>query len=422
MLDEEDYFMLKDLAREQEQATGRVNISALSRETGFDRKTVRNYLARDRPPTTPRTRIKPSKLDPYKPYILERLESYPQLSRVRLLEEVREQGYSGGTTILGDYLRQIRPTIPILPELRYETNPGEMAQCDWSACLASHPDGSERNVNCFTMTLSYSRMRFIEFTPSQDLPTFLTCHLHAFEYYGGVPRVVLYDNLGSVVLKRKYPSTASDFHPAFIDLRDHFAFTARLCRPYRAKTKGKVERTIRYVKDNFLYGREFNSLDELNLRAQEWMDTVNGNVHGTTHEIPFDRLPQENLRPYASYSPYLIQMKYPRKVSRDCYISLYGNLYSVPWQYAGSLVDVVVQDTTVLVIAKGTVICSHPVLIGKNQRSRQNEHFAGLLKQILNEPCTNPKKRSVLKPCVGEYTVEERDLALYDVLCEEGER
>ncbi len=179
--------MLKDLAREQEQATGRVNISALSRETGFDRKTVRNYLTRDRPPITPRTRIKPSKLDPYKPYILKRLESYPRLSRVRLLEEIREQGYSGGTTILGDYLRQVRPTIPILPELRYETNPGEMAQCDWSACLASHPDGSERNVNCFTMTLSYSRMRFIEFTPSQDLPTFLTCHLHAFEYYGGVP-------------------------------------------------------------------------------------------------------------------------------------------------------------------------------------------------------------------------------------------
>ncbi|MEG3056063.1 MAG: hypothetical protein RQM90_08300 [Methanoculleus sp.] len=165
--------------------------------------------------------------------------------------------------------------------------------------------------------------------------------------------VVLYDNLGSVVLKRKYPSTASDFHPAFIDLRDHFAFTARLCRPYRAKTKGKVERTIRYVKDNFLYGREFNSLDDLNLRAREWMDTVNGNVHGTTHEIPFDRLPQESLRPYSSYSPYLIQMKCPRKVSRDCYISLYGNLYSVPWQYAGSLVDVVVQDTTVLILARG---------------------------------------------------------------------
>ena len=154
--------MLKDLA--QEQATGRVNISELSRETGFDRKTVRYYLAQDHPPVTPRTRNKPSKLDRYKPYILARLEKYPRLSRVRLLEEIQSLGYGGKTTILGDYLRQIRPTIPVLPEIRYETKPGEMAQCDWSECIASHPDGSEEKVNCFSMVLGYSRMRSIEFT------------------------------------------------------------------------------------------------------------------------------------------------------------------------------------------------------------------------------------------------------------------
>ena len=422
MVDEEDYFMLKDLAREQEQATGRVNISELSRETGFDRKTVRYYLAQDRPPVTPRMRTKPSKLDPYKPYILERLKKYPRLSRVRLLDEIQSQGYDGKTTILGDYLRQVRPTIPVLPELRYETKPGEMAQCDWSECIASHPDGSEGKVNCFSMVLGYSRMRYIEFTMSQDLQTFLACHLHAFEYFGGIPQVILYDNLKSVVLKRKYPSTASDFHPAFVDLRDHFGFTARLCRVYRAKTKGKVERTIGYVKDNFLYGREFSSLDELNLRAREWLDTINGKVHGTTQEIPFDRLPQENLRPFSSYPPYIFQKKYSRKVLRDCYLSLYRNFYSVPWQYAGSYVDVRVQGTTVLVSSGDTVICSHPLLTGKNQWSKQSEHFEGLLKRIRDEPCTNPKKKQVQKSCIGEYSVEERNLALYDALCEVGER
>ena len=164
----------------------------------------------------------------------------------------------------------------------------------------------------------------------QDLPTFLECHLHAFEFLAGYPQVILYDNLGSVILKRKYPSTAPDFHPTFVDLRDHFGFTAHLCRVYQAKTKGKVERSIGYVKENFLYGREFNSLDALNLRAREWLDTVNGKVHGTTYEIPFDRLPRENLRPFSSYSLYLFQKRYSRKVSRDYYLSLYGNLYSVP--------------------------------------------------------------------------------------------
>ena len=163
----------------------------------------------------------------------------------------------------------------------------------------------------------------------------------------------------------------------------------RLCRVYRAKTR--QSRTIIGFSENFMYGREFSSMDELNLRAREWLDTVNRNVHGTTHEIPFDRLPQENLRPFSSYPPYHVQKKYSRKVSRDCYLSLYGNLYSVPWRFAGSYVDVVVRGTTVLVSANGMAICSHPLLIGKDQRSRQNA-LRWSLKQILttlHEPGRN---------------------------------
>ena len=419
MFDTEDWFMLKDLAREQEQNTGRVNISELSRETGLDRKTVRRYLRSDHPPETPHTRNKPSKLDPYKPYIQERLEKYPRLSRVRLLEEIQALGYTGKSTILGDYLRQIRPRVSVLPELRYETKPGEMSQCDWSACHYSSSQGLEQKVNCFSMVLGYSRVQYIEFTPAQDIQTFLTCHLHAFEYFDGVTEVILYDNIKSVVLKRKYPSTASEFHPAFVDLRDHFGFTARLCRIYRPKTKGKVERSIGYVKDNFLYGREFTSLTDLNNCAREWLDYVNNKVHGTTHEIPFDRLPRENLRPISSYPPYIFQKTYERKVSRDCYFSLYGNLYSVPWRYAGRYVDIVVRDGTLHVYADDTVICTHPLLEGKNQRSRQNEHFEGLLNQILDEPCLSPKKKlAAQQPHYQEYPVEERNLELYDTLWE----
>jgi len=414
--------MLKDLAREQELATGRVNISELARETGFDRKTVRHYLSLDRPPETPRTRNKPSKLDPYKPYILKQLEKYPRLNRVRLFEELQELGYEGKLTILGDYLRQVRPTVPTLPEYRYETKPGEMAQCDWAECLASHPNSLERKVNCLSMVLGYSRVLYVEFTLSRDIQTLLECHLHAFEYFGGIPEIILYDNMKSVVLKRKNPSTESDFHPAFVDLRDHFGFIARLCRPYRAKTKGKVERAIRYVKENFLYGREFSSLDELNLRAREWMDTANRRVHGTTHEIPFDRLPQENLRPFTSYPPYIFQKKYLRKVSQDCFISLYGNRYSVPWQYAGSYVTVTVQGTAILISSGDTILGSHPLLSEKGQQSKKSEHFEGLLKRIREEPCTNPKKKQMQRPYIEEYAVEERDLSLYDAFYVEGWR
>lgn len=420
MVDEEDYFMIRDRAREQQHVTGRVNISELSRETGFDRKTIRHHLSSDAPPITARTRNRSSKLDPYKPYILGRLEKYPRLSRVRLLDEIQSLGFDGKTTILGDYLRQIRPKIPVLPEIRYETLPGEMTQCDWSDCIYSCTDGSEKKVDCFSMILGYSRVRYVEFTQTQDLPTFLACHLRAFEYFNGVTRTILYDNLGSVVLKRKYPSTASDFHPSFVDLRDHFGFIARLCRINRAKTKGKVERTIGYVKDNFLYGREFNSFNDLNIQAQTWMKQVNSKVHGTTNEIPFDRLPQEKLRPYSSYTTYLFKKRYSRKVSRDCYISLYQNYYSVPWQYAGRMVDVTECNSTVVVSADSTDICTHNLLEGKNQRSKKNEHFEGLLKKIRDEPCTGSKRKRKEQPCTNDtYLVQQRALCSYDALCEE---
>lgn len=143
-------------------------------------------------------------------------------------------------------------------------------------------------------------------------------------------------------------------------------------------------------------------------------------MHGTTHEIPFDRLPQENLRPFSSYPPYIFQKNYQRKVSRDCYLSLYGNLYSVPWRYAGRYVDVVVRNTTMLIVADGTELCSHPLLEGRNQRSRRSEHFEGLLNRILAEPCRSPKKNQVPQLRTEEYSVEERNLAVYDTLFEEG--
>ncbi|NBK26601.1 MAG: IS21 family transposase, partial [Spirochaetia bacterium] len=187
----------------------------------------------------------------------------------------------------------------IQAELRYETKPGEMMQCDWLEYPYETTDGSKKKVYGLSMVLGYSRMRYVEFFSHQGLLALLKGHLGAFEYFGGVTKMILYDNLRSVVLNRKYPSTASEFHPLFADFRDHFGFTSRLCRIGRAKTKGKVERAIYYVKDNFLYGRTFHSIEDLNLQARTWLNCVNGKVHGTTHEIPFDRLVQENLRPFA---------------------------------------------------------------------------------------------------------------------------
>jgi transposase len=121
------------------------------------------------------------------------------------------------------------------------------------------------------MVLGYSRMRYAEFTHSTDQVTFLRCLQNGFEIFGGVTKEVLFDNIKTIVLKRKYPSSESDFHPVFIDFRDHYGFTARLCRPYRAKTKGRIERIVHFVEHNFLYGNIFNFFEDLNLGVIQWL-------------------------------------------------------------------------------------------------------------------------------------------------------
>lgn len=407
--------MLHDLAQEQELVLGKVNISSLSRQTGYDRKTIRKYISSPRWNHECFHHKKGSKLDPFKEYLQQRLEKFPNLSSVRLLEELKEKGYSGGYTILKDYLRITRPKQINLPEVRFETKPGVQAQVDWADCIYVDPDGDMKRVYCFSMILGYSRMRYIEFTRSKDLITFLLCHQNAFWFFGGVTQEILYDNLKSVVLKRHPTSTSSQYQPQFAEFRDHFGFTAYLCRPYRAKTKGKIERTIGFVKSNFLYGRTFSSIEDLNLQAKQWMEKINNQVHGTTYEIPSVRFQKENLVKITLYPPYLIKRRETRKVSNDCFISVFGNQYSVPWKYARQLVDIEIIDGRLIVEFEGSHVCEHQLLNGKHEVSKQKEHFNGLLKAARDESDTKmPPVITGSKQELTEHAVLKRPLSDYD--------
>lgn len=408
--------MLLEQASEQTELGGKINISALSRETGYDRKTIRKYLHPDTTSPDPQHRKKPSKLDPFKEYLINRLSDYPLLSSTVLLEEINQMGYTGKHTILCDFLQSHRFHPPSLPEWRYETKPGVQAQVDWAECRYTLPDGITRKVFCFAMILGYSRMRFIEFTHSTDQITLFRCLQHAFEYFGGVTKEILFDNIRTIVIKRKYPSSASDFHPAFIDFRDHYGFTIRLCRPYRAKTKGKIERVVHFVKHNFLYGRTFHSFDDLSTQAFIWLKKVNSQVHGTTYEIPAIRFISEGLTPYTSFPPYAISSTYDRKISKDCYISLYGNRYSVPWQYANQPAEVELKVNKLFIKIRGEIVCIHQLIEGKNGVSRQKEHFEGLLKAVRDDPAQRRTWSEYTEWKSEECCVEKRTLNDYDLL------
>ena len=206
-----------------------LSIKAIRRQTGHSRKTIRKYIRQDEPPVyKPRPR-RPGKLDPYKEYICGRLKEYP-LTAVRLFEEIREQGYDGGYTLVKEFARKIKGVVGVKAVYRFETRPGKQAQVDWSEVARVRVDDMIRRLHCFNMVLGYSRMRYIEFTIQTDTPTFIQCHLNAFHYYGGYPLEILYDNTRNVVLRRALKASEHEWNPLFEDFYRYYGFTPRLCR------------------------------------------------------------------------------------------------------------------------------------------------------------------------------------------------
>ncbi len=296
MLNMEEFFMIWDIAHDVELERGWKNVSEISRINGFDRRTVKKYLEPESIPGTNQRRKRKSKLDPYKDYILKRLGEYPKISAKRLLREIRKDGYEGGYTILKDYLTSVRPVKQPLAVYRYETKPGRQAQVDWGECGEAFLDGENRKLYCFSMILGYSRMRYAEYTLSQDVYTLIRCHINAFQYFGGVPEEILYDNMKTVIIKKSFRSKDSKWNQIFSDFSRHYGFILRTCKPYTPKTKGKIENTIGYIKRDFFEGTPFISFNDISIKLLQWLKRVNSEIHGTTKEIPEIRLEKENLR------------------------------------------------------------------------------------------------------------------------------
>ena len=156
-------------------------------------------------------------------------------------------------------------------------------------------DGKSRKLNAFSIILGYSRMRYAEYTTDISTENVIKMHMDAFNYFGGFTDTVLYDNMKQVVIDRKINASESTFNSKFMDFADYFGIVVRLCYPYRPQTKGKIENTIKYLRYSFFNGRTFSALNDINSQCMEWLNKVNSQVHGTTHEIPVERLPKEKL-------------------------------------------------------------------------------------------------------------------------------
>jgi transposase len=354
------------------------SIRDIARATGHARNTVRKVL-RSEHDLKIKTTQRSSKLDPFKDYLKQRYEEHA-LSAVRLIEEIRSMGYGGSIATLRRYLRTLKADTRRQAKLtiRFETPPGKQAQADWAYCgRFATPDGGKVPVYAFLMVMGFSRMMFVRFTTSMKMGPLLECHREAFAYFGGRPEQLLYDNMKQVRL------APGKFNEQLLDFARHYGFTPRTHRAYRPRTKGKVERPVQYLKDNFLAGRQFDGIDDLNVRVRHWLEqTANQRIHGTTRQRPVDLFEQEKpkLTPIGDVAPYRFLDPVSRVVSYESMIQFRGSRYSVPPAYAGQSVEVVAEGGQIHIRLHDTIIAEHQEATGKGQCVVQPEHLAELWK------------------------------------------
>jgi transposase len=286
------------------------SLRAIAKETGLSINTVRKYLAQEEGPKYKTRTPRIGKLDAYKEYLVRRLESATPatLPAPVLLREIKELGFQGKVTILRDYLQSIKPKGVEDPLVRFETGPGVQMQVDWI-------EFKKERLSAFVATLGFSRASYVEYVENERIETLIACHIKALEYFGGVPQEILYDNMKTVVLKRDARGPGQhQFHPTLWDLAKHYGFKPRLCQPYRAQTKGKVERFNRYLRHSFhvplltQLKMEGSSIDMglANFKVWQWLkDVAHQRIVRGVGQKPADRMLLERTHLMALPPTYL---------------------------------------------------------------------------------------------------------------------
>ena len=387
-----------------------LTVSEIARQAGLDRKTVRKYIdagvqAPRYGPRAPRVGV----IDRFTDYVTQRVQQYPGLSIERLLREIRDMGYPGGRTALGDLVRLVRPRQERHFEVRFETPAGRQAQVDFAHFETVFEDQPQqvRRVWLFSIVLGHSRYLWGRFVEHQDLQTLLRCHMEAFEHLGGVPGEILYDRMKTAVLGET-EARHIVYNAKLLALAQHYGFAPRACKPYRAKTKGKVERPYRYIRQDFFLARRFANLGELNAQLRQWLDTVaNLRTHATTQRVVAEHFSEERPRlqplPVGAFNA-LIRLE--RRVSSEGMVSVGGNYYSVPDRTRRRVLEVHSLAREVRIYEDARLLAVHRVLEGRRQSSILPGHRQ-----------SHSRARSQLPALSGTvHAVARRSLALYDTV------
>ncbi len=380
----------------QERLRQGVYVKDIAAELGVHPRTVSRARQRGDAPAGRRPVTRPSKLDGYKPEV-DRLLAAGVWNAAVILREIQEQGYRGQASILRDYIRPKRPLRQARATVRFETAPGEQLQNDW-AQYRTQVNGRMQEVHFAVNTLGYSRRFHFVAMACEDAEHTYESLIQSFEYFGGVTNEVLVDNQKTEVISHRV-GAAVEYNARFLELAAHYGFRPRACRPRRARTKGKDERMVRYIKENFFARyREFESLAHLNQLAERWLrEEADQRLHGTVKEVVAERFARElPLLHSLPTSRFDTAYHERRVVAWDGYIEVRGNRYSVPGELCGALVEVRIELDGGLAVydSEGQLAARHRLKSAAEGWVLMPEHHRILWEQAL--------------------IVERRELAVYE--------
>lgn len=391
-------------------------VGSIANQLHLHSSTVKRVLAQDGGMRDPVSR--PRLIEEYLPFLQATLEKYPTLTATRLFMMAVSRGYPGKISQFRAIISEIRPRRREA-FLRLDRIKGEEAQVDWAHFGKIDFDGFDRPLVAFVMTLSYSRAVFIRFFVSQSMSCFLLGHEHAFRWFKGTPKRCLYDNLKSVVLERI--GSAVKLNPQMVHYSQHRRFSLHVAAPARGNEKGRVERSIRYVRDNFFAGRKFKNLQELNEQALLWCETVSldRDWQDDKNQKVSDALrrEQEVLIPLPD-TPYPCEERREISVGKTPYVRFDLNDYSVPHRYVHRIVTVFASESLIRIVSGTEEIGSHERRYTKGKRYDDLEHIKELKdwKRLAN----NDGSIDDLVRCVGSVVhdlfelLKEQEYSMFD--------
>lgn len=399
---------------------GRRSISAIGRILDRDRKTVRRCVRYHAWQPYRRAVREERLLAEHEGFLHGRAAEVRYSARILYQELRASRGYRGSYETVKRFVAPLRVLAAAaeMTQCRFETPPGQQSQIDWGEAKVAFRSGGYV-IHFFVLTLGFSRRSFYWATSNEQLSPFLEAHERAFEHFRGRTREHLYDRPRTVC--RPTPDGKVIWNETFRAFADYWGFEPRLCQPYRAMTKGKVESGVKYLKRNFLPGRTF--IDSVDLQAQldEWNATIaDVRIHGTTHEQPLDRFERErsSLIPTAGQPSFLTDIRWSRMVASDYLVSLDTNRYSVPFTLIGQGVEVEQRGGEIRIFYRGTLVAEHPELTGRHQLSIDPAHGPGSIARNARSRLSSVQAGNI-RDAVRLTEVEVRDLGFYEHLLEE---